>query len=104
MPPGRNGPYRDEATPVRNTAHWLGLFNMAGNVAEWTASPYLPYETVNGVRPRDDPDYTRKRRVIRGGSFTQNRLVSGCRTAVRYHGFMRVQMDDVGFRCAKSAN
>jgi len=26
MPPGRNGPYHDEETPVRNTSHWLITF------------------------------------------------------------------------------
>ncbi len=26
LPPGRNGPYGDPETPVRNTAHWLVLF------------------------------------------------------------------------------
>ncbi len=23
FPPGHNGPYHDQETPVRNTAHWL---------------------------------------------------------------------------------
>ena len=29
MPPGHNGPYFDQETPVRNTAHWLQLFLLA---------------------------------------------------------------------------
>jgi serine/threonine protein kinase/formylglycine-generating enzyme required for sulfatase activity len=92
--------------------HWLApqngknavLFNMAGNVAEWTASPYIPYTSVGDRAPRDDPDYSSKRRVIRGGSFAANGLILACRTSARYHALQLVQRDDVGFRCAKSAS
>src|SRR3989344_2034110 len=29
MPPGRNGPYNDIETPVRNTSHWMVIFSVA---------------------------------------------------------------------------
>ena len=37
FPPGRNGPYRDTDTPVRNTAHWLISLLKAHEIAHATA-------------------------------------------------------------------
>ena len=34
MPPGWNGPYRQQETPVRNTAHWLITFLKAYEITE----------------------------------------------------------------------
>ena len=54
-----------------------GLYNMAGNVAEWTSTAYYPYgyQTEHDLNPNitynakdDDPDAL-KRKVIRGGSW-----------------------------------
>jgi gliding motility-associated lipoprotein GldK len=47
-----------------------GLYNMAGNVSEWTASSYDPnsYEYVSTMNPSVS-DQDNKRKVIRGGSW-----------------------------------
>lgn len=47
-----------------------GLYNMAGNVSEWTASAYDPnaYEYVSTMNPSVS-DTENKRKVIRGGSW-----------------------------------
>ncbi|MES2575875.1 MAG: gliding motility lipoprotein GldK [Bacteroidota bacterium] len=46
------------------------LYNMAGNVAEWTDSAYDPnaYEYVSSMNP-SNMDKTNKRKVVRGGSW-----------------------------------
>ena len=46
------------------------LYNMAGNVAEWTESAYDPnaYEYVSTMNP-NVPDSSNKRKVVRGGSW-----------------------------------
>jgi gliding motility-associated lipoprotein GldK len=46
------------------------LYNMAGNVAEWTDSSYDPnaYEYVSTMNP-SNMDISNKRKVVRGGSW-----------------------------------
>ena len=70
-----------------------GLFDMHGNVGEWTRSAYLPYPFR-----RDDPRHSDPtvRRVVRGGSWYDRADLarSGCRTS--YWPWQRVF--DVGFR------
>jgi gliding motility-associated lipoprotein GldK len=46
------------------------LYNMAGNVAEWTESAYDPnaYEYVSSMNP-SNMDTSNKRKVVRGGSW-----------------------------------
>lgn len=46
------------------------LYNMAGNVAEWTESAYDPnaYEYVSSMNP-NNTDNSNKRKVVRGGSW-----------------------------------
>ncbi len=52
------------------SANGYGLYNMAGNVSEWTASSYDPnsYEYVSTMNP-SVADQENKRKVIRGGSW-----------------------------------
>ncbi len=73
-------------------ANPFGLFGMLGGVWEWTASPYLPYPPKPGQSAR--------RRVLRGGSFRSPRQLLSC--SVRRPEETSVQLDDVGFRVAKS--
>ena len=46
------------------------LYNMSGNVAEWTATAYDPsaYEFISNISP-NILDYKNKRKVVRGGSW-----------------------------------
>jgi formylglycine-generating enzyme required for sulfatase activity len=75
-----------------------GLYDMHGNVAEWTSSAYLPYP----FRP-DDPRHAAAdtRKVVRGGSWRERADLarSGCRTS--YWPWQRVF--NVGFRVACEA-
>ena len=85
-----------------------GVYDMNGNLAEWTASNYEPYPNSQSAadRPHKDENFGKNLKVIRGGSFYK-----------REHGFMTefvilthrnfappaVRAWDTGFRCARSA-
>ncbi|WP_380932197.1 SUMF1/EgtB/PvdO family nonheme iron enzyme [Sphingobacterium suaedae] len=104
---------RDGATftlPVKSyIANKFGLYNMAGNVSEWTLDAYSPSAVafVNDLNPvllydadEDDADAL-KRKVVRGGSWKDNgeQLNSDTRNySVDYepHSY-------IGFRCVMSA-
>jgi serine/threonine-protein kinase len=72
----------------------FGVLDMAGNVAEWTASPYVPYPGSPAK-----PDEGNK--VIRGGSFI-NLPIEQTATD-RFFNFPVRTFDYVGFRCVKDA-
>ncbi|MCX7678118.1 MAG: formylglycine-generating enzyme family protein [Spirochaetes bacterium] len=75
-----------------------GLYDMAGNVFEWTSSLYYryPYISTDG---REDQE-ARYFRVMRGGSW---QFSSGeCRSAFRRRFDMHLRYDYVGIRVAKS--
>ncbi len=83
--------YLDGASP-------FGVYDMAGNVSEWTNSEFKPYP--HSKLPPDDPNSGKK--VIRGGAFNipgkdqtaTNRFFNPPSTRTRF----------LGFRCAKDAN
>jgi len=80
----------------------FAVYDMNGNVSEWTASSYAPYPGSRYV----DKNFGKNLKVIRGGSFYKRR-----------HGFMKefvmlshrnpappaMRLSDTGFRCASSA-
>ena len=79
----------------------FGVYDLNGNVSEWTASWYLPYQDSTF----QDPNFGKKYKVIRGGAINK-----------REHGFMKefallpyrnfappkMRSWDTGFRCARS--
>lgn len=79
--PGRgNYPEDGGLYTVRADAYWpndFGLYNMAGNVSEWTSSAYYEnsYSFVHDLNPdirydaNESESITMKRKVIRGGSW-----------------------------------
>lgn len=86
----------------KNNKSAYGVFDMAGNVWEWTDSWYQPY-------PKSD--YTAKEfgethKVIRGGGggVGHYSLSYFFRSAMRGNALPTTLSEDVGFRCARSTN
>ena len=93
----------DQLTPVGNrprAASPYGVHEVAGNVWEWTADSYEPYEG----NTRRDSDYGDKHKVLRGGSWlevrdhTANRYF---RCANRLHAPPNYIASNIGFRCVR---
>jgi len=107
--PGRgNYPEDGGLYTVRADAYWpndFGLYNMSGNVAEWTASLYyegaynfqhdmnpdIRYNAKESDRPRD------KRKVVRGGSWKDVGYFLRCGT--RSYEYQDTAKSYIGFRC-----
>ncbi|GAP72493.1 gliding motility-associated protein GldK [Candidatus Symbiothrix dinenymphae] len=88
----------------------FGLYDMAGNVAEWTSTSYVEsgVHDVNDMNPeytytsvRDDPDEM-KRKVVRGGSWKD--VSHFIRPDVRAFDVQTKQRSYIGFRCVRSQN
>jgi formylglycine-generating enzyme required for sulfatase activity len=92
---------------VRRAARWpftsrvarswpgaFGLYDMAGNVWEWTASPYCPY---------DHPGCSDPRRIVRGGSWSVVDYLF-VRLTDRSPSDPSTRNTNLGFRCARSSS
>ena len=107
--PGRgNYPEDGGFYTVRADAYWpndFGLYNMAGNVAEWTSSLY--YEGAYNFQHDMNPDIRwnakesdpprMKRKVIRGGSWKD--VGYFLQTATRTYEYQDTAKPYIGFRC-----
>ena len=73
----------------------LGLYDMSGNVAEWTCSQYK--ESCDGSEQKCS--VSARKYSLRGGSWYNG---PGCvRAADRYDNFPAYRFSDVGFRLAQ---
>lgn len=83
-----------------------GLYNMAGNVAEWTSSAYYEnaYSFLHDLNPdirfdaEDSDPQAWKRKVIRGGSWKD--IAFFIQTGTRNYEYQDTAKSYVGFRCA----
>jgi formylglycine-generating enzyme required for sulfatase activity len=79
-----------------------GLYDMAGNVAEWVADTYdEKYYSKTPYRDPKGPDEGQNR-VIRGGSWRES--PAGARLAKRFQARMWRTDATIGFRCAKDGH
>jgi formylglycine-generating enzyme required for sulfatase activity len=87
-------------TPVdmyKNGVSPFGLYDVAGNVCEWTADWYQMYPGGEA----NVPGYGRKYRVVRGGSWYFNQSYARC---AKRDKFVPVNYDiDLGFRLCATA-
>jgi formylglycine-generating enzyme required for sulfatase activity len=73
----------------------LGLFDMHGNVWEWTADCWQPQYSAKPMKPGEDC----KSRVMRGGSWASD--AKALRTAVRGWEKQDKSKNSIGFRVAR---
>jgi formylglycine-generating enzyme required for sulfatase activity len=88
----------------------FGLFDMAGNVAEWTSSAYdgSSSKLVSDMNPsfqynakNSDPDVL-KRKVVKGGSWKDIAYYLQC--GVKTYEYQNESRPYIGFRCVRSYN
>lgn len=86
----------------------FGLYDMAGNVSEWTNTAYHEsnYSFVHDMNPNyqynaksTDPDVLR-RKVVRGGSWKDIAYFLQC--GVRTYEYQQESRSYIGFRCVKN--
>ncbi len=86
-----------------------GLYDMAGNVAEWTSSAFYEaaYDIFHDMNPEleydahpDDPPVL-KRKVIRGGSWKD--IAYFIQTSTRTFEYQDTAKSYVGFRCVRTS-
>jgi formylglycine-generating enzyme required for sulfatase activity len=75
------------------------LYNMAGNVAEWTRDAYTPsYDNLSDFNPLHE-DGDEPRHVVRGGAWNSNASFIG--VGMRDTQPKEEASADVGFRCVR---
>jgi formylglycine-generating enzyme required for sulfatase activity len=86
----------------------FGLYDMAGNVAEWTSTAFLESgpEIMSDLNPeyyynaaKEDP-YSKKKKVVRGGSWKD--VAHFIRSDIRSFEYQNEQRSYIGFRCVRT--
>lgn len=75
---------------------WVGAMDMAGNVAEWTLTPYLQYDDPDYADALADESYVVDERVTRGGAYS---YAGNVHTSYRHELRPNNHLTDFGFRC-----
>jgi formylglycine-generating enzyme required for sulfatase activity len=78
----------------------FGLYDMAGNVWEWTSTVFRPYP-YRADDGREDPR-SKEWRVLRGGAFLN--APKHLRTSMRKYDPPLAGDSTIGFRCARDAS
>ncbi len=86
-----------------------GLYDMAGNVAEWTSTAFFEggYDVMNDLNPeiqynaKEDDPVVMKRKVIRGGSWKD--MDYFIRTSTRSFEYQDTTKSYIGFRCVRTS-
>ena len=96
--------YKQITTPIETyPPNAFGLYDMHGNVWEWTCSEYCEhYGEQFETKILKQSQANDKRIVVRGGSWYSSAV--NCRSANRYHVNSNSWDNDIGFRIALSAN
>ncbi|NRA93971.1 MAG: SUMF1/EgtB/PvdO family nonheme iron enzyme [Psychroserpens sp.] len=109
----------ERTAPIKSfPANGYGLYDMAGNVWEWTSDWYSARYyaeqlqtgdiAVNPQGPEEsfDPyNNYEKKKALRGGSFLcHDDWCSGFRNARRMRNTPDTSMEHIGFRCVRDAN
>lgn len=89
-------------------ANDFGLYDMAGNVSEWTSTAYT--ESINKLTADMNPEYRydaakedpykMKRKIVRGGSWKD--AAHNVRSDIRMWEYQNEQRSYIGFRCVRS--
>lgn len=86
----------------------FGLYDMAGNVSEWTSTAYTESidRMTSDLNPeyryyvaKDDP-YKMSRKIVRGGSWKD--VAHNIRSDIRMWEYQNEQRSYIGFRCVRS--
>lgn len=75
-----------------------GIYDVLGNVWEWTLDWYAPYEGAPAQDPQGPPEGQRK--VLRGGAWSSN--VEQCRSATRGKATPESHVHFIGFRVTRN--
>ena len=89
-------------------ANEFGLYDMAGNVAEWTSTTWSAssYDEMSDLNPqydsrsREDDPYMSKRKVVRGGSWKD--AAPFIQVNARTYEYQNETRSYIGFRCVRS--
>ena len=89
-------------------ANDFGLYDMAGNVSEWTSTAYT--ESINKLTSDMNPEYRydaakedpykMKRKIVRGGSWKD--VAHNVRSDIRMWEYQNEQRSYIGFRCVRT--
>ncbi|GHT50237.1 hypothetical protein AGMMS49982_05200 [Bacteroidia bacterium] len=90
------------------TPNEFGIYDLAGNVAEWTSTTFLEagLQVMDDINPqyeynaaKEDP-YVLKKKTIRGGSWKDE--ARSLRGDIRAYEYQNEQRSYIGFRCVRT--